>query len=79
MEITYDTGAKVVLQGPVTYQAESNGGYLSLGRVTGKLEKGSGVRGQDKAANHKAEIRNHKSSYPLSTIHYSLSERPPPP
>ena len=24
MEITYDTGAKVILQGPVTYEVESN-------------------------------------------------------
>ena len=39
MEITYDTGARVILQGPVTYEAESNGGYLSLGKLTGKLEK----------------------------------------
>ena len=30
MEITYDTGAKVILQGPVTYEVESAaGGYLS--------------------------------------------------
>jgi len=39
MEITYDTGAKVILQGPVTYEVESNGGYLSVGKLTGKLEK----------------------------------------
>ncbi len=39
MEITYDTGAKVILQGPVTYEAESNGGYLAVGKLTGKLEK----------------------------------------
>ena len=39
MEITYNTGAKVILQGPVTYEVESNGGYLSLGKLTGKLEK----------------------------------------
>ncbi len=39
MEITYNTGAKVILQGPVTYEAESNGGYLSVGKLTGKLEK----------------------------------------
>jgi hypothetical protein len=39
MEITYDTGAKVILQGSVTYQAElKNGGYLSLGKLTGKVE-----------------------------------------
>ena len=39
MEITYDTGAKVILQGPVTYEVESNGGFLSVGELTGRLEK----------------------------------------
>ena len=39
LEITYDTGAKVILQGPVTYEVESNGGFLSVGKLTGKLEK----------------------------------------
>lgn len=39
MEITYDTGAKVILDGPVTYEVEStNGGFLSIGRLTGKVE-----------------------------------------
>ncbi len=48
LEITYDTGAKVILQGPCTYQADSrDGGFLSLGKLTAKLEKkGSEVRGQ---------------------------------
>jgi hypothetical protein len=37
MEITYDTGARIILQGPVTYQLESkNGGLLSIGKLTGK-------------------------------------------
>jgi hypothetical protein len=49
MEITYDTGAKVILQGPVTYEVESkNGGFLSIGKLTGKVEvekaKGFAVR-----------------------------------
>ena len=39
MEITYDTGAKVILQGPVRYSVEANGGYLAVGKLTGKLEK----------------------------------------
>ena len=44
LEITYDTGARVILQGPVTYEVESSaGGYLSLGRLTARLEKGSGI------------------------------------
>ena len=40
MKITYNTGAEVILQGPVTYQVESaNGGYMSLGKLTGKIEE----------------------------------------
>ena len=38
MEITYDTGAKVILQGPVQYEIESkNGGFMSAGKLTGKV------------------------------------------
>ena len=49
MEITYDTGARVILQGPVTYEVESlAGGYLSVGKLTGKVEndaaKGFSIR-----------------------------------
>lgn len=37
LEITYDTGFKAILQGPVTYEITSdNGGYLSVGKLTGK-------------------------------------------
>ena len=40
MEITYDTGAKVILQGPATYEVESaHGGFLSLGKLTARVEK----------------------------------------
>jgi hypothetical protein len=40
MEITYDTGAKVILQGPTTYVVESNnGGFLSVGKLTASVEK----------------------------------------
>ncbi len=42
MEITYYTGAKVILQGPCTYVAESAaGGYLSLGKLTARVESRS--------------------------------------
>jgi len=48
MEITYGTGAKVLLQGPVTYRVDShNGGFLAVGKLTARLEKrekGSGER-----------------------------------
>ena len=72
MEITYDTGAKVILQGPVTYEVEANGGYLAVGKLTGKLEKrgeGREERGEG-AANH--QIPNPKSQIlnpsPLSPL-----------
>jgi hypothetical protein len=45
MEITYDSGAKIILQGPCTYKAESaTGGYLSLGKVTALVE----TKGQER-------------------------------
>lgn len=38
LEITYKSGANVILQGPVTYEVESAaGGYLSIGRLTARL------------------------------------------
>ena len=43
MEITYETGAKVILQGPVTYEVESpRSGYLSLGKLVARVD-GSGA------------------------------------
>jgi hypothetical protein len=40
LEITYDTGARVILQGPVTYEVNSaTGGYLAIGKLTARLEK----------------------------------------
>ncbi len=40
MEITYDTGARVILQGPCNYEVASPaGGFLSLGRLTASVEK----------------------------------------
>jgi hypothetical protein len=40
VEVTYDTGAKVLLQGPVTYQVDSpRGGFLSFGKLTARVEK----------------------------------------
>jgi hypothetical protein len=40
VEIQYDTGAKVILQGPCVYEVDSRaGGYLSFGKVTARVEK----------------------------------------
>jgi hypothetical protein len=49
LELTYNTGAKVILQGPATYEVESPcGGFLSMGRLTARVEKkGTGVGGQE--------------------------------
>ncbi|NLF09896.1 MAG: hypothetical protein GX594_18240 [Pirellulaceae bacterium] len=41
MEITYDSGAKVILEGPCSYEVDSTaGGYLSLGKLVAKVECG---------------------------------------
>jgi hypothetical protein len=45
MEIVYDMGARVILQGPCTYTVEStSGGFLAVGKLTAKLEKKVGAR-----------------------------------
>jgi hypothetical protein len=56
LELTYDTGARVILQGPVTYEVESlAGGYLAVGKLTARLEERSEVGGQ------KSELANQQS------------------
>ena len=64
MEITYDTGAKIVLQGPVTYEAESrDGGFLSVGKLTARVEKGAEVRRRaTEAVNQESELSAVRSS-----------------
>ncbi len=58
MQITYDSGAKVILQGPCTYEVESTaGGYLALGKLTAKVEK------------KRSEVRSQRSDHsPLSPL-----------
>ena len=44
LEITYDSGTKVILEGPVDYEVDSrNSGLLVNGKVTAKLEKNEEV------------------------------------
>ncbi len=66
MQITYDSGAKVILQGPCTYEVESRvGGYLSLGKLTARVERGElRVESEENATNQK--------SSQLSTLHSPL-------
>ena len=75
MEITYDSGAKVILQGPCTYEVESAvGGFLSLGKLTARVEKraeGGGRRAEKEAlglqgdVNRQSTINNQQSSSAL--------------
>jgi hypothetical protein len=38
LELTYDTGAKVILQGPAAYEIDSNNsGFISSGKLTGQI------------------------------------------
>ena len=63
MEITYDTGAKVILQGPVTYEVESRtGGFMSIGKLTARLEKKA-----EEAGNPKSPIPHPPSAFVVRT------------
>ncbi|MCG2684291.1 MAG: hypothetical protein L6306_11850, partial [Planctomycetales bacterium] len=67
MQITYDTGAKVILQGPCTYEVESSsGGYLSLGKLTAKVEavEGKGSRSKVQGSMSASLTTSHQ---PLAT------------
>jgi hypothetical protein len=69
MEITYNTGAKVILQGPCTYEVESlASGFLSVGKLTARVE--NRVVSSQLSVVSKSEIRNQKSetSNPQSLI-----------
>ena len=75
MEITYDTGVKVILQGPCVYEVESRaGGYFSFGRLTARVVKRGERRGDrgegtdTSAANQQSAIVNHQSPSPLSPL-----------
>ena len=78
MEIAYDSGATVILQGPCQYEIESaRGGFLSLGKLTARVEKraeGGGRRAEGEwamgsgqwAVNPKSKIQNPKLSLAAS-------------
>ena len=67
LEITYDTGARVILQGPVTYEVESaSSGFLSLRQADGAGGK-QGVRGRTQGSGWEGE----------RTVNPMLSNRQP--
>ena len=72
MEITYDTGARVILQGPVTYEVDSrDGGFLSVGKLTARLEKREEVGSQQNTESNRNEPQ------PALTLALSQRERGP--
>lgn len=67
LEITYDTGAKVILQGPCTYEVNSaTGGHLSVGKLVARVEKKAESR------ESRAESTNQPSPNPKSKIQNPL-------
>ncbi len=67
IEIAYATGARVVLQGPVRFEVDSdNGGFLSLGKLTARVEKGGTGAGQN--VSQQALASGHATSSSLFTI-----------
>jgi|GEM_PF-5233465 len=76
LEITYDSGAKVILEGPCDFTAESTaGGYLALGKLAAKVDNGQWtvVSGQGSRSSSLAT-----SHSPPATNHSPLSPLPPP-
>jgi hypothetical protein len=66
MEISYDSGAKVILEGPCTYQVETEAsGYLTVGKLTAKIKKNSelGIRNGEKRASNGSESRIPNSGF----------------
>jgi hypothetical protein len=67
MEISYDTGARVILQGPCVYKVESrSGGYLEVGKLTARVEKKAG------SEKRKAEQPTDRDLSPLASGPSSL-------
>ncbi len=65
LEISYNSGARVLLQGPVTYEVDSaNGGYLSMGKLTARVETG-----QEKVASGQWPVVGERPG--ASDIHHS--------
>ncbi|MBU4273306.1 MAG: NPCBM/NEW2 domain-containing protein, partial [Planctomycetes bacterium] len=67
MQITYDSGAKVILQGPCTYKVESTaGGYLALGKLTARVGAGDGKGSSSKVQGSRSTSLT-TSHQPLAT------------
>jgi len=92
MEITYDSGAKVILEGPCSYEVDSTaGGYLSLGKLVARVGAGGDGRGTGGAVSGQWSVTSMKdeggrmkdeSGQPnaasLATSHSPLATTPSP-
>ncbi len=70
MEITYRSGATVILEGPCSYEVDSpSGGFLSLGKLTARVEtKAEGGRGKGEEESRNVQVSkssNPESPFPL--------------
>jgi hypothetical protein len=75
VEIAYDSGARVILQGPCTYNVDSRtGGLLSLGKLTARVEirgeggEGKGEGGTDNMAAKSPNLQISQSPNPDSPL-----------
>ncbi len=68
VEVTYDSGAKVLLQGPANYLIDSeDSGYLSIGRLTARVEQQPLIVARDKSRIAPADATNSNGS-PLFAV-----------
>lgn len=74
LEITYTSGARVIIEGPCKYKADSTaGGYLAVGKLTarvegrGKSEKRRVADAKPQAAYPQSLIPNHQSLFSVRT------------
>ena len=75
LEITYQSGVRVILQGPVKFTVESaKGGFLSLGKLTALVERKSAVGSRQSAVSPQSESLP-TAHYPLPTDRGSRGER----
>ena len=74
LEITYKSGAGVILQGPATYEVDSEtGGFLSAGKLTANIQQKGEARRQ-KEAQKRVQGPRFRVQIPPS-VHHPLSLR----
>jgi len=81
LEITYDSGAKVILEGPCSYKVDSTaGGYLALGKLVARVGVGGEGRGTGEVASGQwpaASVQG-SGSASLATRHTPLATNASP-